>query len=148
MKIYHIFYVMLILAGACDLPRDSQSSWEAAKKTGLKVGIVVNPPFCYNENGSLKGSEVQLLREFARNEGLEISFEVGSETGLVERLEDYDLQVLAGGFKNNTIWKKKVGLTTTYMDKRVMLIPRGENNLLRHLETYLLKKRDGLSQKL
>lgn len=140
--------MVFLVMGACNLPNDSHDSWENAKKGGLKVGVVENPPFCYTGRGGLTGTEVKLLREFARKEHLQLGFVTGSESNLVERLEHYELHVLIGGFKKNTVWKKKAGLTTTYLDERVMLIPRGENRLLRNLETYLLKKYDGLPEHL
>jgi membrane-bound lytic murein transglycosylase MltF len=148
MKLGLALNAMLLLLCACYLPKDPHLSWETAKTSGLKVGVVETPPFCYREDGVLKGSEIQLLKEFAGKEGMDIRFEVGSETNLVERLKNYEFHVLVGGFKKNTVWAKKAGLTTTYMDKRVMLIPRGENELLRNLETYFLKKYDGLPKNL
>jgi hypothetical protein len=42
-----------------------------------------------------------------------------------------------GGFRKNTIWKKKAGLSHPYDKVHVILVPEGENELLFHLESFL-----------
>ncbi len=136
---YFLILTMLIFAG-CTYPKDPKNSFENAKKEKLKVGLVVNPPFTTFENGQAGGDEVEMLRNFAKAENLQISFEEGSESDLIEKLEHYEIHVIAGGFNKKTIWIKKAGPSASYDKKHVFLVPNGENRLLQELETFIFKK--------
>ncbi|WP_373058173.1 transporter substrate-binding domain-containing protein [Zunongwangia sp. H14] len=134
-------YILLIVAFAgCTYPQDPHHSFENAKQKSLKVGAVINPPYVTRQNGSYGGEEIEMLKRFAENEHFQIDFEEGSESDLVEKLEKYEIQVMAGGFSKKSIWKKKAGLTTPYDKKHVFLVPKGENRLLQQLETFIFKK--------
>ena len=140
-NIMRYLYVLLILVMAgCTYPKDPENSWEKAKVTGLKVGISENPPYTTWDNGKAGGMEVDMLRKFAKSENLKIKFEKGSESDLVEKMEKYELHVIAGGFTRKTIWKKKAGPTAPYDKNHVFLVPKGENRLLQHLETFIFHK--------
>lgn len=135
-----LILTLLVMAG-CTFPRDPENSFEEAQKNGLKVGVVKRPPFVNISGENFSGSEIDLIREFAEKEHLQIEFKEGSETELLEELEKFHLQVVAGGFTKKTIWKKKAGLTAPYDSKHVLLIPKGENRLLERLEAYILPKK-------
>ena len=137
MKPLHLLF--LVLLTSCSFPQDSKDSLEKAKQDGLKVGIVVNPPYAIYNNGTAWGSEVQLIEQFAAQEGLKVTYVPGPESMLVKQMEDYKLHLIIGGFEKNTVWKDKAGLTTRYNDKNVILIAKGENKLLYRLESTLLK---------
>ncbi len=135
-----IFILFFSLISCNNYPKDPHESWKNVKSEGLKVGVVDNPPFASAKNDSYGGSEVKMIREFAQQNNLEVKFETGNETDLVDKLEHYKLDVIIGGFTKKTLWKKKVGPTITYdKQKHVFLIPKGENKLLTHLENYLYK---------
>lgn len=129
---------VVIFAG-CTYPKDPENSFEKAQKDELKVGVVVNPPFTTFENGSPGGEEIEILRDFAKSENLQISFEEGSESDLIKKMEEYEIQIIAGGFEKKTIWIKKAGPSATYDKKHVFLVPKGENRLLQELETFIFK---------
>lgn len=135
-----LILTLLVMAG-CTFPRDPENSFEKAQKNGLKVGVVKRPPFVNISGENFSGSEIDLIREFAEKEHLQIEFKEGSETELLEELEKFHLHVVAGGFTKKTIWKKKAGLTAPYDSKHVLLIPKGENRLLERLEAYILPKK-------
>ncbi len=132
-----VLVLLLSIFCSCDLPKDPNSSWENAKKEGLKIGVVQNPPFSYVEGGAFGGSEVQILNDFAEKVGLKVRYQTGNESDLLKKLEKYKVHVVIGGFDKKTIWKKKAGLTTEYNNENVFLVPMGENELLIHLENYL-----------
>lgn len=136
-----ILILTLVVMAGCTFPRDPENSFEKAQKNGLKVGVVKRPPFVNISGENFSGSEIDLIREFAEKEHLQIEFKEGSETELLEELEKFHLHVVAGGFTKKTIWKKKAGLTAPYDSKHVLLIPKGENRLLERLEAYILPKK-------
>ncbi|WP_300435343.1 transporter substrate-binding domain-containing protein [Christiangramia sp.] len=131
-----IIFFFLVLAG-CNFPKDPEESLEKATRDSLKVGVVNNLPYTYFDNGEASGTEIEFLKEFARSNKINISFIEGSESVLVDKLKNYRLHIVAGGFDKKTIWKKHAGTSATYDSKHLFLIPKGENKLLQQLETYI-----------
>lgn len=132
--------VLLIFLAACVYPQDPEHSFQNAKKSGLMVGVVDNPPYTSVSGETFNGIEIDLLREFAQKEDLQLQFIEGSESDLMEYLEKFKLHVIAGGFTKKTIWKNKAGLTAPYDKNHVLLIPKGENRLLFHMEAFIFQK--------
>ena len=138
-----IILILLSMVTACSIPKDPENSFEEARKDGLLVGAVPNPPYVEISNDQFTGTEIEKLREFAKRENLQLKIEKGTESELVEKLEKYELHVVAGGIGKKTIWTKKAGLTAPYDTKHVFLIPKGENRLLKHLEDFIFRKKTG-----
>lgn len=138
MKFFIYTFIFLFLI-SCSLPKDPEDSLTKAKMNGLKVGYVYNPPYNYTSGDTVSGTEISIIKAFAKEQGLKIQFIYGSESELIKQLEEYKLHVIIGGFDKKTIWKDKAGPTTTYNNKNCLLVPKGENNLLYKLESYLLK---------
>lgn len=132
--------LLCMVAAACSFPKDPEGSLARARQSALRVGIVHNPPYTFFADGKPGGSEVAIMESFARAEGLKTQYTYGTESVLVKELESYKLDVIIGGFTKKTVWKDKAGLTTAYNhNNNCMLVAKGENELLYHLETYLLK---------
>ncbi|MFD2516344.1 transporter substrate-binding domain-containing protein [Salinimicrobium flavum] len=136
-----LFLPLLLFIIACNFPKDPEDSYSEAREDKLLVGVVDNPPFCEVSGENFSGSEVELLRKFAGEKDLEIEFHKGSETELIKKLEKFELHLVAGGFEKKTVWKKKAGRTTPYDNKHVFLIPKGENELLKHLESFIFQQK-------
>lgn len=134
--------LILILLTSCSFPKDSKDSFAKAKQQGLKVGIADNPPFAMYENGAASGTETALIEEFAGKEGLKVHYVYASESTLVKQLEEYKLHLIIGGFEKNTVWKDKAGLSIRYNDRNVLLVAKGENELLYRLESVLLNHKE------
>lgn len=131
---------MFLLAAvllSCHIPADPEGSWEKAGQEGLQVGIVENPPYTSARGQSFSGTEIDFLSGFAKSNALKIRFIPGSETELFEELAHYELQLVAGGLKKNTIWGREAGLSIAYDQQHVFAAPKGENRLLFELENYI-----------
>lgn len=136
---YLSFLLLLLFFIRCDFPQDPNHSFEEAKQSGLKVGVAVNPPFTVFENGTFKGSEIELIKNFAEKKNLDLDFTIATESELIENLEKYELHLVIGGFDKKTIWNKKSGLSVPYDGKHVFLVGKGENKLLFELEKFMFK---------
>lgn len=124
----------------CIYPQDPENSYEEAQTGALLVGAVENAPYVEYVGNSYSGSEVEIIRDFAEQNNLEIEFLSGSESELVKKLEKFKIHVVIGGFTKNTIWKKKAGFTVPYDEENhIFLIPKGENRLLENLEMFIFK---------
>ncbi len=133
--------VIFLVSFSCSIPEDPNNSWLEAQKSGLKVGVIYNPPFSNYNSDSISGSEVQLLQQFCHANNIDINYTVGNESSLVKKVEESHLHVLIGGFQEKTIWKKKTGLTFAYDSSHVFLVPKGENRLVWELEKFFLNKK-------
>lgn len=58
--------LLLLSIFSCGLPKDPHASWETAKKEGLKVGVVQNPPFSYVDNGGRRVNCLHLLGIYSK----------------------------------------------------------------------------------
>ena len=137
-----LFFLVLVTISSCNIPKDPERSWEDIQKNGLKVGVVINPPYTVKQDSMYSGKKIELLENLANDNKLQFSFETGNETDLTDKLAHYKIDLLIGGFTKKSIWTEKVGLTTAYDDKdHVILIPKGENKLLHFLESYIFKNK-------
>ncbi len=128
---------ILLLFTSCNLPKDPKSSWENAKKEGLRVGVIDNPPFTNTTSESFSGTEMEIINNFAASKNLEVSYLKGNESYLIEKLEKFEIDLVIGGFTKKTVWSKKAGVSKPYDKKHVFLVPKGENKLLVKLEEYI-----------
>lgn len=132
----------LCLAGlfaimACNTQKKPDNTWERIQKDGLAVGLVNNPPFVKTYTDKIEGTEVELIENFAKKNGLKVRYRKDDVTNLVKRLEQGKLDLVIGGFEKDTPWKTKTTITRPYDREHVLLIPRNENTLLSHLEEFL-----------
>lgn len=136
----YLFVLIAVFFLGCDYPKDPEHSFEEARDKHLKIGVAINPPFTTSTNGTLGGTEIDLLEELARQHNLQIQYMVDTESNLIKKLENYEIHLMAGGFDKKTIWKKKAGLSAPYNKKNVFLVARGENKLLQNLESFIFSK--------
>lgn len=139
--------VSVIISG-CGIPRDPEQSLEAARGAELSAGAVHNPPWVSVEDGERpSGPEVDLIEEYAERIGAQVAWSTGSESGLVGRLHDRQLDVVIGGFDEHTVWDHHAAVTRPYEvleegPGRVVLIELGENALLHDLESHFITRDD------
>jgi membrane-bound lytic murein transglycosylase MltF len=134
-KVYKCLIVCVLFITSCDIPQDSSSTFEIARKSSLKIGVVSNPPFSELE-GDFSGTEIDILQQFAEAKNLKLHFSTGSESALISMLETGELHVVIGGFEKETLWKERAGLTSPYDESHVMLVQKGENRLVYELESF------------
>jgi polar amino acid transport system substrate-binding protein len=150
--------IILILGvfflGSCHkIPSDPNKSFEKAKENGLAVGFTVNPPWIFENNGMADGVEAQIIKGFARSNNMKIEWETGSEQELLKKLEEKKLHAVLAGLTSDTPWKsRKIGLTRPYYKikkaNRVIAIQQGENRMLFSVESYFLKNKDSIADKI
>lgn len=131
----------ILLLMACTFPKDPQHTFSNAKVEGLAIGVVQNPPFTLVRDSSFSGTEITLLEQFCKKENLDPHFETGNETDLIKKLSKYELDIVVGGFKKKTVWKKEVGMTQPYDSAHVFFVPKGENRLVYTLERFFIQNK-------
>jgi polar amino acid transport system substrate-binding protein len=143
-----VFILLTLIIFACNsIPADPEKSLQIAKTDGLKVGYTPDPPWVIEENSEITGIEGNMVKEFARLNGMKIIWEKGSEQDLMKKLEKKELHIVIAGLLKETPWKtEKIGLTMPYYknkkEKHVIALMQGENRLLQEIETYFFENKD------
>lgn len=138
----------LLLTAGCagHFPADPENTLDDVTGGTLRVGASVNPPFVEDSGEQLLGSEVELVEDYARTRGADVSWIQGGEEDLMDRLEHGEVDLVIGGLTEKTPWMKKAGLTRPYEEStdrygsrqhHVLAVPLGENAFLLDLDTYL-----------
>ena len=134
--------VVLALFSACGIPRDSDGALKRIQNGTLRVGVADDPPWVIVQDSSVSGIEPTLVTELARELNAKIETVHGSETRLLEGLHRRELDIVIGGFTQDSPWKRDVAFTRPYHDdkdgrKHVLALPPGENGLLMRVEQFL-----------
>lgn len=158
--------ILLPLAG-CDLPRDPEDTLQQARGGTLRVGVIHDKPWTLEASGGepARGVEVELVNRLASELDATVVWESGGDSRLMQKLEEFELDLVVGGIVQNTAWEKRVGLTSPYFieqpksaadgkasrihrkeRKHVFAIPPGENGWLVHLDRFLEDNRSLVPQ--
>src|SRR5215203_348812 len=130
MRIALIVLTSIASLAACgDLPRDQEDTFKHIKGTGrLRVGLVENPPWVIRTADEPAGAEVELIREFAAENGAQPEWQWGGEEKLLGALEKFEIDLVAGGFSDSTPWNTRIGLTGPfYREKFDIGVPAGSS---------------------
>ena len=124
------------LAAGCGIPRDPGGTSERIRVThGLRVGFSENAPWIQAGVGEPRGIEPELVRRLARSLGARVLWVKGSETRLVQALEEGKLDLVIGGFDKTSPWIAKAGVTQPFVrdnqgKQHVFLAQPGENGFI------------------
>jgi hypothetical protein len=109
---------LICLLGACaDFPKDSRQTLEKARAgEPITVGFSPAEPWVGKAGPQgPSGIEPDLIRGWARANGVRISWIEGGETQLVEALVQNEVDLALGGFLSNTPHGAKIGMTQPYL---------------------------------
>lgn len=141
--------VALLLTTAClgHFPQDSQGTLDRATGGVLRVGISEHPPFTVvGEDGAVSGEEAALLLEYAARIDAAIEWSPGPESALSAAMEAGELDVVIGGFTDDSPFASTIAFTRPYTTlqrpdgstaKVVIGVRPGENALMVDLELFL-----------
>ena len=131
------------------IPADPDGTLDRVTGGTLRVGVSESPPWVETAEGEEPaGTEPELIREFAESIGAEPEWTEDGEERLLQALERGELDVVIGGFTDQTPWTDFGALTVPYAEeerdgsreKHVMVVRMGENAFLVALERFLLRE--------
>lgn len=137
---------LLALVGCQTIPVDTEGTLDRVRGGLLRVGLTHNPPWVDTSGPDAAGTEVHLVERIAAELQAEAAWTVGSEAVLVEELHHGRLDLVAGGFTDDTPWTQRAAMTTPYLEdrdqtgrtrKHVLLTRPGENRFLMTVEQIL-----------
>lgn len=137
----------LALLGGCALPLDPEDSLERIRGGELLVGATEHLPWVDLSGDSPAGPEVDLVEAYAGHADADVIWVLGSEGELVRQLRDGEIDLIIGGFDDQTPWEKEAAVTRPYAKAadgtgRVLLTRQGENGFLFDLESFLLEREE------
>ncbi|MEJ6490350.1 transporter substrate-binding domain-containing protein [Leucobacter sp. USCH14] len=139
--------VALLTGCSMAIPTDPDGTLDRVTGGTLRVGVSERPPWVETAEGEEPGgTEPELIREFAESIDAETEWTEGGEERLLKALERGELDVVIGGFTDQTPWVDYGALTVPYAEeeyegareKHVMIVRMGENAFLVALERFLL----------
>lgn len=144
-----VLVIAVVIAGCRNIPSDPGKTFQKISETGIIIGYSVNPPWTTDDSNSAGGTEGYIIKEFAKENNINIEWQNGSEQELLRRLEEKEIHIVISGIRKDTPWKKKkIGLTTPYYkdgkDKRVIAVKQGENRLIMNLEKFYYSHKDSI----
>ncbi len=125
-----VLVIVALLAAGCTIPRDPDGSFDEARDGGaLRVGVAQAPPWASSGDPGSEpsGVEVDLVRGFAKEHGLEVEWVRGAEGALLEALEQGGLDVVAAGLTTASPWTRRVATTRPYLTSEVVVAALGRS---------------------
>ncbi|KDA06967.1 ABC transporter substrate-binding protein [Microbacterium sp. CH12i] len=137
-------FVGSLVGCGLSVPSDPDGTLATVTSGELRVGVSPDSGLVDVSSADPTGPLVDLVDEFTETIDANAEWTVGSEETLVGMLEAGDLDLLVGGFTDQSPWSDRAGITRGYTaidgaDGRslVFLVPLGENAFLTKLETFL-----------
>jgi hypothetical protein len=140
------------------MPRDPEGTLERVRGGELRAGAVLNPPFVALEDGRPAGADVELVESFAAALGARVTWSIAPGEDLVAALEEFRIDLVAGGFTRDDPRVKKLGISRAYAPRvappasplplpgaprekeYVLVAPPGENRFLLTLDRHLASR--------
>lgn len=147
-----LMIALMLVVGSCQssFPADSRGTLERATGGVLRVGISENPPWTeVAADGTVSGSEVELVTAYAETIDAEIEWVPAGENVLAAEMKAGTLDVVIGGLPSDAPWTSEIALTRPYTTttgpegkavKIVFGVPPGENALMVDLERFLAEQ--------
>ncbi|CAH8283475.1 hypothetical protein EV196_102423 [Mariniflexile fucanivorans] len=132
-----LFIIVFLVVTNCNMPKDPNKSWNSIKQHEMQVGVVQAP--VDSERFKLIEQEKIMMEKFGTFYKVKSKFLEGTETQLIDSLNNNKIHLIIGGFEKNNILKNEVGTTAPYDGIHVLFIPKGENLLLFKLEEFIYK---------
>ena len=144
-----VILTMLVTGCAMTMPADPDGTLDRIDGGVMRVGVTENAPWVLVDDADdPSGSEQALISEFADRFEARVEWTPGSEAALLKALDRGELDIVIGGFLDDTPWTDLGAVTRPYLqtsgpegtEKHVMIVRMGENRLLLELERFLFEE--------
>ncbi len=153
LKIGAIVLSTLALTGCgLQVPADPEGTLDRVSDGVMRVGVTEHAPWVeLDSSGEPSGTEPALVEAFAEQLDADVEWTAGSEAVLLDALDRGELDLVIGGFLDDTPWAEDGAITRPYRDvdgddgveRHVMIVRMGENGFLVSLERFLHDEAEG-----
>jgi polar amino acid transport system substrate-binding protein len=112
---------VLLLAGACDLPRDPETTLERVRGGTMRVGVSEHDPWVVLEGDQPTGVEVELVKRFAETLDAEVEWVEGEVEELAGALHVGEIDLLIAGLTSSSKISSEGALTHPYLTTQVVV---------------------------
>ncbi len=137
----NVSLLLIALLAACEaLPRDTEGSLDRARAAApLEIGYTVAEPWVRSGAAAPSGLEADLVRAWARGEGVALRWRQASQSQLVESLHTGRIALAIGGFVQSHPYGAQIGTTQPYLkpERLVIATQPAEHRLTLSLDRFL-----------
>ncbi|WP_250036699.1 substrate-binding periplasmic protein [Paractinoplanes maris] len=117
-----VLILLMVVLGACGLPRDTSSTLADVRGGVLHVGVTENPPWVtVPDEGPPTGAEITLVTRLADRLGARVEWHPGSESELMAAVKGRVLDLVVGGLAADAPWTEEASLTRPYVTMRTLV---------------------------
>jgi hypothetical protein len=121
-RLYGLVLLACPITGCGDFPRDAQDTLQKAKAgEPLKVGYSAAEPWVMEQGPEPGGIEPDLVRAWAREQGVRLQWVKGSEGQLVEALAQNEADIAVAGLLKATAHAASIGMTQPYLSVQIVI---------------------------
>lgn len=133
---WHFLTVSLaaIAVGCDNFPKDPRGSFEKAKASDLRVGVINDVPWAHSDGQSAAGWDAGIVKGFAEKHYMLVKWVPGAEHDLIPALEEGELHMLIGGITKDSPLKDLVGLSNPYCKEEIVIRGLGGNSDIQNRE--------------
>lgn len=110
-----VVVVLSFTSGGCRYPKDMENSLQSIQDGTLHVGVTENPPWVMRQNDIAHGLEPEVIKSLAEQLNAEVQWHWGTESEIIQALEQLQVHLAAGGFRKSSHLQKRVALTKPYL---------------------------------
>ncbi len=112
---------VLLMACACGLPRDPESTLARASGGTITVGVSASDPWVVLGPGGPAGVEVEIVTSFAEEVGAEIEWVEGTVDELAAALHVREVDLLIAGLTSDSKISSEAALTHPYLTTQIVV---------------------------
>ena len=126
------FTLLLAACGSDDSETDSSGNGDSTIYT---VGVdVTYPPFEFQEDGEMKGIDIDLINAIAEDQGFEIKIEAMDFSGIIPAMQAGELDIGMGGMSITEDRKDTVDFSDPYFESGLSLVVAKDNSDISSME--------------
>ncbi|WP_047986559.1 transporter substrate-binding domain-containing protein [Ornithinibacillus californiensis] len=117
---------LILLLAACG-SGDSETSGDG-DSNAYTVGVdVTYPPFEFQEDGEMKGIDIDLIHAIAEDQGFEVQIEAMDFSGIIPAMQAGELDIGMGGMSITEDRKETVDFSDPYFESGLSLVVASDN---------------------
>jgi glutamine transport system substrate-binding protein len=127
---FSLIITLILILSACG----DSTSGEAGDGV-YTVGVdTTYPPFEYQEDGEMKGIDIDLINAIAEDQGFEIKIEAMDFSGIIPAMQAGELDIGMGGMSITEERKKTVDFSDPYFESGLSLVVAKDNSEITSIE--------------
>jgi polar amino acid transport system substrate-binding protein len=119
-KLYSVFCVILLLSSCTSFPKDANNTLESVRGHVIRVGLSA-----YDSSEAASGRpatfEMYIINQFAREVNAKVQWVKGSQSEMIQLLEDQHLHLAIGGYKSPSPFEKVVSFSRPYLVAKIIV---------------------------